>query len=615
MNLDLLFLVLTIVGIVVALIVGYLQLIVPFVKGEVKLSKKFPFVTKLQSTIEAESKRARKMATAEGKKSIVVLPFDNLGKSDDDYFAAGVTEEITSRLAVVRRLAVISRTSASKYVKTKKTISQIGDELCVEYVLEGTVRWARTETGSDRVRITPKLIRVSDDTYLWADSYDRHVEDIFEIQTDIAQRVVEQLDLRLGEKERTAVEAKPTVNIDAYHAYLRARYYATRPHFSLENWQKVFEYSQEAVKLDPNFVNAHVELSKTHSKFYFFWYDHSEERRRLAKQSIDRALSLAPQSPQVRLALAYYYLWCHRDAEKALREVDIAERGLPNNSDVLETRGNIFELQGKWEQALEVYRRAYALSPREASLPAALAGIFWMTRKYTNGLDACEEASTLAPDDAWPYLYKAFIYWSWRGDTENSRIALESVPREHAWAPWVWFWQEIFQGNYQVGIERLDIGSGEWIRIKIHALPKSLLAALAYELLDDTEEASTQYDRARILLEAEVQKYPDDPRFHSSLGIAYAALGQKEKAIDEGKKAVELLPISRDAMYGIPYVEDLAHIYALVGEQEAALEKLEYLLTIPSWVSVPWIELDPRWRRLRGHRRYRELMDKYRQPV
>jgi tetratricopeptide (TPR) repeat protein len=279
----------------------------------------------------------------------------------------------------------------------------------------------------------------------------------------------------------------------------------------------------------------------------------------------------------------------------------------------LETRASILQLQGRWDEALEIFKKAYTLSPRDASLPTALAEIYWMTRRYSQAIGLCDEASTLAPDDAWPYLYKVFIYWSWRGDTRSARSALENVSKEHAWAPWVWFWQEIYQGNHKASIERLDIGSEEWIRIKIHALPKSLLAALAYKLLDDTKRARAEYGQARILLEAEVQKYPDDPRYRSSLGIAYAALGQKEKAIEEGKKAVELLPISKDAMYGIPYVEDLAHIYAILGEKEAALEQLEFLLTIPSWYSVPWIELDPRWTKLRGHRKYKELMNKYRQ--
>jgi len=609
--LDLIFLALTIVGIVVAIVFGFLQVIVPFVKGEVRFSKKYPFVISVTGSNESLRTFGRKREKIQ--KSVVVLPFGNLGRPEDDYFAAGVTEEITSRLAAVNGLAVVSRTSASQYANTKKTVTQIGDELCVEYVLEGTVRWARAQAGSDRVRITPQLIRVSDDTHLWADSYDRDLEDIFQIQTDIAQRVVEQLGVRLGASERTAVEAKPTVNVDAYNAYLRARYYATRPHFSIENWNKAIECARQAVLIDPNFVSAYVELSRAHSVMYFYWYDHSEDRRSEAKHAVEQAMKLAPLSPQVRVALAHHYLHCYRDPDRALKEIEAAEQVLPDNDDVLETKGDILQLQGRWDEALEILKKAYTLSPRDASLPTAISEVYWMTRRYSQALDFCERASTLAPDDAWPYLFKVFIYW-FCGDTRSARSALENVSKEHMWAPWVWFWQEIYQGNYHAAIERLAISSDEWIRIKTRALPKCLLAAFAYELLDDTERARVEYARARIMLEAEVQKYPDDPRFHSSLGIAYAALGQKEKGISEGKRAVEILPISKDAMYGIAYVEDLVQIYTLAGEQEAALEQMEHLLAIPSWLAVPWIELDPRWRSLRGHPRYRDLMDKYRQP-
>jgi TolB-like protein/tetratricopeptide (TPR) repeat protein len=606
---DLIFLVLSVIGVVVAIIFGFLQVVIPFVKGEVKFSRKYPFVRNVRTNDDWLQVSGRKRTKIQ--KSVVILPLKNLGKADDDYFAAGMAEEITNRLVAVRGLKVISRTSADLYVNTNKTICQIGEELGVEYALEGTVRRAQTSGGSDRVRVTSQLIRVADDTHLWADTYDRFLDDIFYIQSDIAQRVVTQLDLRLGINERTGVDVKPTDNIDAYHAYLRARYYATRPHFSIENWKKAIDCAQRAVFIDPNFVSAYVELSKAHSLMYFYWYDHSEDRRNKAKHAVDQALKLAPLSPQVHIALAHYYLYCYRNAEQAIEEIEVAGQVLPDNDDVLETKASIFRLQGRWDEALEVFKKAYTLSPRDASLPTALADISWMTRKYSQALVFCEEASTLAPDDAWPHIYKALIYWFWKGDVKSARSALENVSKEHTWAPWIWFWQEIYQGNYQAGIERLDIGSEEWIRIKIHALPKSLLAALAYELLDDNERARAEYDRARILLEAEVQKYSDDPRFHSSLGIAYAALGEKEKAINEGKKAAEILPISKDAIYGIPYVEDLAHIYSLMDEPEAALEQLEYLLSIPSWFSVPWIELDPRWRNLRDHPRYRDLMDKY----
>lgn len=609
---DFLFLILAIAGIIVAIIVGYFQVIVPFIKGDVKLSKRFPFVTHLKTTTQVTNLR-RKMGTKALKavKSIVVLPLENLGPSEDEYFAAGMTEEITSRLASVSGLGVISRTSATQYAKTSKTIREIGDELGVEYVLEGTVRWARAPVGPGRVRITPQLIQVSDDTHLWAETYDRIFDDIFEVQSDIAQKVVEQLGVKLLKPERKAVEVQPTENLEAYHAYLRARYYATRPHFSLDNWKQVIECAQQAVEFDHGFVPAYVELCKAHSKFYFFWYDHSEERRAMAKLAADQAVKLAPDSPQVHLALAYYHLWVYRDSKQALNELNIAEMSLPNSAELFEAKSAVFQLQGHWDESLDANKRAFELSPRDASLITNLAFIFWVTRRYPQALDASDQAIALAPDQAWPYLEKVFTYWSWKGENEKARAALESVPKDHAWAPWAWYWAEMFEGRYHKAIKRLSLTSGEWIRIKICARPKSLFSAYAYELLNEPQNARSAYETAITMLKKEIQAQPNDPRYHSSLGIAYASLGRKDEAIQEGKRAVNLLPVSRDALYGIPYVGDLAHIYTIVGEYDAALDKLEYLLSIPSWFSVSWLKIDPRWNLLREHPRFKQMLEKY----
>lgn len=605
---DVVILLLTIVGIVVAIIFGFLQVVVPFVKREVRLSKRFPFVTSLEA---AEKLRSQSSADARSRitaNSIAVLPLENLGSTDDEYFAAGMTEEITSRLASVRGLGVISRTSANQYAKTNKTIRQIGSELGVEYILEGSVRWAHTPDGPGTVRITPQLIRVSDDTHLWADTYDRVFDDIFEIQSDIAQKVVEQLGITLLEPERKAVLKRATENLEAYHAYLRARYFATRPHFSIDNWKKVVEHAQCAVELDPGFTHAYVELSKAHAKFYFFWYDHSEERRLMARRAVDRAAELSPDSPQVHLALGLYHLWVYRDPDKALEELALVQKGLPNNAEVIEAEAAVFELQGRWNEALIAYKQAFRLSPRDASLPTSIAYVNWVTRQYEQAIDACDQALAIAPDEAWPYLTKAFTYWSWNGDTQKSRVALKSVPKAHAWSPWAWFWQEIYAKQYQAAINQLATTPDEWIRIKICARPKLLLAAFAYELLNEPQRACEGYESARTMLEKEVKLHPDDPRYHGSLGIALACLGNKEQAIREGKQAVKLLPVSKDAFYGIPYVQDLAYIYTILGEYEAALEQLTYLLSIPSWFSAPFITIDPRWDKLRGHPRFQVLI-------
>jgi TolB-like protein/Flp pilus assembly protein TadD len=604
---ELIFLILTIIAIIVAIVFGFLQVVVPFVKGEVTFTKRYPFVI----SVREQSQAARRRKKLKQKKSIVILPLENLGKPEDEYFASGIAEEITSRLALVSGLAVISRTSASQYAHAEKAIDQIGEELGVEYALEGSVRWARTPEGSDRVRVTSQLIRTADDTHLWADTYDRVLDDIFDIQSEIAQQVVMQLGAKILAREREALEKKPTDNIEAYHAYLQARYYATRPHFSLDNWQRVIDYAERAVACDPHFTEAYIELAKAHSKFYFFWYDYTEERKARAKRAINRAADLSPDSPHVHLATGLYYLWVFRDPEKALHEFERAEKGLPSSGAVIEAKAAVFELQGRWDDVIDAYDQAFMLSPRDASLAMARAHAQWVTRHYEDAIEACDQAIALAPDDAWGYLYKAFIYWCWNGDTKRARAAIASIPCEHVWIPWALYWTDLYERKYEDAIERLDAVSGDWIRIKICARPLVLLRGFAYELMNESEQAREQYESARKMLEQEIKKVPDDPRYHGSLGITYANLGLKEQAVEHGKQAVKLLPVSKDAFYGVPYVLDLAFIYTIIGEHDKALQQLEYLLSMPSWCSVPYYEMDPRWDRLRDNPKFQEMMKKY----
>jgi tetratricopeptide (TPR) repeat protein len=217
----------------------------------------------------------------------------------------------------------------------------------------------------------------------------------------------------------------------------------------------------------------------------------------------------------------------------------------------------------------------------------------------------------IAPDQAWPYLAKGVTYWSWRGRSEESRKAFELVPSEHNWYPWVWYWQLVYEQNYREALDFLSSVPGAWISIKIAARPVALLEAYAYEALDQPERAAAAYETAKDLLEIKVSENPSDPRYHGSLGIAYAALGKKEDAVREGKRAVELLPVSKDAVYGLPYVIDLAHIYSLLGDNENALVRIEEMLANPSSISAPLLLIDPRWSRLRDNPEFQTLVKKY----
>jgi serine/threonine protein kinase/tetratricopeptide (TPR) repeat protein len=549
------------------------------------------------------------------RKMLAVLPFVNLGPPEDEYFAAGITEEITSRLATIRELGVISRTSAFHYAGTSKTIKQIGSELGVAYILEGTVRWAREPGGISKVRITPQLIRVSDDTHLWSAPYDRVIQDIFEIQSNIAQNVVEHLGLTLLQEGHPAFERRPTNNLEAYQAYLRAEYFAGQPHFVAKYWEEAANNYRQAVELDSGFALAYAKLSIAHARLYYYRYDMSEERRNMAKIAVDRAFELDPNNPEIHLALGYFHLFVERDIESALMEFDIAARDLPDNADVLEAKGDGFRQEGRWKEAVDQYGKACELDPRSASRRENLAETFWWTRRYPEALDAADKAIDLAPDQMWPYLDKAFNYWSWKGK-DALREARETLTamgpgEDPGWVVWAWFYQAAYEGNYREAIGYLTAFPDEWIRIKIGASPTSLLVAQIREPMGEPRRAGKDYEHAKDLLEEEVRAHPDDPRYHSSLGIAYAALGRGAEAVREGKRAVDLLPTSKDAVYGIPYVVDLAQIYTILGEQDAALNEIERLLSQSSWISPAFLEMDFRWDRLRDNPRFKRLLERY----
>ncbi len=545
------------------------------------------------------------------EKSIAVLPFENLGPPEHAYFTDGMTEEITCLLASIKTLGVISRKSAIHYAKTDKTIKQIGKELDVNYILEGTVRWATMPDGIDRVRITPQLIRVSDDTHIWADNYDREINDIFRIQSEIAKKVVEQLGITLLEGEQSVIEIQPTENLEAYQAYLRGRYYVGQPHFSLDGWNQAIEDFQQAVEIDTSFALAYAELARTHARFYNLRYDLSESRLKKSDQAAVKALELGPNLPEVHLALGYYYLWAYRDHKQALKHLEIAEKDLPNNVEIMLAKAAIFEPQGQWEEYICYLEKAIKLSPLDAAIHTDLAFGLWLTRRYSDAIDACNQAITLAPDWNWPYLYKTHTYWSWKGADKLSRDALISVSADHEFYIWAWYWQEVGEGNFQAALQLLSDTTSNWVSHKMWARPKPMLSAFIYDYLNKHELAIKGYKAALKPLEKKVFEHPADPRYHSSLGVAYAGIGQKEEAIKEGKKAVELLPVSEDAFYGMPYVQDLAVIYTMVGEFNLAMDQLDYLLSVPSWVSPAWLEMDIRFASLKTHPGYEALLTKY----
>ena len=545
---------------------------------------------------------------------IVVLPFDNLGPTDDAYFADGVTEEITGRLAMVSGLQVVSRTTARRYADSGKSTSEIGEELGVGYLLEGSVRWARMADGSQRVRIAPQLIRVADDSHLWAQRYDRELDDMFRVQSEIAEQVAAELGVTLVDTERRVVREQPTENLEAYQAYIRGRWLAAQPHFTYALWPQMFDSFERAVELDPSFALAHAEIARSHAELRYYGYDFSAQRLSLATQAAERAAALAPLDPRVHLTLAEFCLLASRDTESASAEIEVARRSLgASNTEVLRAEIFLREIEGRFDDALDLADEVMRLDPLDPYVPSEAIFDSWGHRDYPRAIGYADAAFLLAPGSFWPSIGKAWVYWSWSGDLESSRVALEGLTRDSGdWIRWTWYWQEIFEGRFEQALRRFDADQDSWQRTKFGHRPSSFMRAAVLEFMGREEEALVEWRSALELIDQALEDEPENYLLHASSGVAHAALGERERAIEAGQRAMELLPVSKDARYGLVCEVDMARIFTMLGEHDLALNQLDRLLTIPSWVSVPWIEVNPLWEPLRDHPRYAGMLESHR---
>jgi len=541
---------------------------------------------------------------------LVVLPFENLGSAEDEYFAAGITDAITARLANIHGLGVISRQSAMQYKKREKSAQQIANDLRVDYILEGTVQRERPSDPTSRVRVLPQLIKASNDTHVWAQTYDNDMSEVFRVQSDLAERVAQALNIALAEREQRELQSKPTENMEAYEYYLRGNEYRHRS--DLENDFKAIQMYESAVELDPTFALAYARLSEVHANMYWFYYDRTEQRLGMAKKAVDRALQIAPDSPETHLALGHYYYHGHSDWDRALEEFAIARKSQPNNSDLLSYIGFVQRRQGKFEEALANIKRASELDPLSTFVTDELGGTFMWMRNYPEALRYFNKAISLAPDLPAPYTEKAWLYLYWEGSIGKARAVVEDAlknirsPEESSIVNLL-ITLDVYEGNYQTALDRLSLKS-EDIDSQFFFIPRAIRYASIYGYMNENELAKKCYDEGRNILEAKIQQQPDDARLHSTLGIAYAGLGRREDAIREGKIGVNLLPITKEAMRGYVRAWDLARIYVMVGEFDLAIDQIELLLSKPGELSIPLLRLEPAWAPLRDHPRFKKLL-------
>jgi serine/threonine protein kinase/tetratricopeptide (TPR) repeat protein len=543
---------------------------------------------------------------------LVVLPFENLGPLEDDTFVAGMTGAITARLAGVQDLVVISRNSALQYTGKETNIQKIGEDLGVDYILEGTVQRELSNDPKSPLRIIPVLVRVSDNKLLWAETYDSNMTEVFSIQSNLAERVAQSLDITLLEPERRALRSSPTENTKAYEYYMRGDEYIFYRGYTENNIRIAIQMYEKVIELDPAFAAAYAQLSKAHSYMYWHHHDRSKERLDMAKRAADKAFQLTPRLPEAHVAMGYYYYYGHLDYDRALEQFTIARKSLPNDSVLLTGMGFVQRRQGKFREAAETLEKALEFDPLNTTTVANLGETFIMLSHYEKADRILDLAISQSPDWHLPYSWKAILYLLAEGRIDKARAVLEKG-LEHISLSEMSFLItlitiDVYDGKYQEALDKLSKLS-ENTDDQYFFVPNALRSAQIYGYMNEKELAIKYYDDARKILEARIKKRPEDERFHSSLGIAYAGLGRKEDALREGRLAVEILPVSKDAMRGLSRVEDLARIYVMAGEHDAAIDQLAFLLDKPSKISIHLLKLDPTWAPLRNHPRFKKIIE------
>jgi serine/threonine protein kinase/Tfp pilus assembly protein PilF len=544
------------------------------------------------------------------RKMLVVLPFENLGPPDKDYFVDGITEEITSRLSGLSGLGVIARSSAVQYEKTTKSIKEIGQELGVSYILQGTVRW-ETVNGETHVRVNPQLIKVADGTQVWSQPSEAVLSSVFKLQSEIAGKVANALDVALLQPEKKSLEALPTTNSEAYDYYLRGKEYYFRSS-SEQDYRIAGQMFDRAVELDPRFALAYAMLSMVHSNMYWFFYDRTEQRVLKSEEAAEKALSIDPELAEGHDAMGWYYYHGRLDYDDALKEFQEALKRQPNNPDILLGIAAVERRQGKMEDALVNFKKAVEMDPRSTILNYEVGNTLSVLRRYDDALESYDRALFLSPDWAVLYSGEAFVYLRKSGNTSQAEAVLKQaadrmVKEEFGEILFSTVMVDIFKGDFQHAIDRLVSWDRTLYQEQYNFIPKTLLLAQIYGFMNRPESMKANYDSARIFLEGEIRTHPEDSRMHSSLGIAYAGLGRKEDAIREGKRGVELMPISNEHLRGAYRVWDLAKIYTMVGESEKALDLLQQILSMPSDFSIAWVRGDPAWAPLRNNPRFKKL--------
>jgi TolB-like protein/Tfp pilus assembly protein PilF len=546
-------------------------------------------------------------------KSIAVLPFESLSDDRENaYFADGIQDDVLTNLSKIGDLKVISRTSVMSYRGKAANAREIGKALGVSAILEGSVR-----REGNRVRVNVQLINAANDEHLWANNYDRDLTDVFAIQTDLAHEIANALQARLSDTEKALMERKPTENGEAYLAFVQAHNLQN----AVEDFGKLKQGEQlyaRAIELDPKFALALARYSQLES-WIFHIFDPTRERRQKARALAEQALQLQPDLPEAHLAMGFSYYYGDNNYDAALKEFEIARRGLPNESEVYLALGAIQRRQGKWAESTANLEKAASLNPKDSFLLQNLAENYQVLRNFDAANKTIDRGLQINPTGVGLWDYKSKLAIAEKGDLSVSEKAFQTVksmPMSNE--------DKLRIANARADVFVLERKYQEGLR-EAESLPDDLLApihpaALCYKYfligfarkaLQDEAGARAAFLKAKDLVEAQLKDSPDAAEMHIQLAKVLAHLGEKDAALAEARRATELVPESRDALGGPEIAAGVAEVHAILGDNGRAIEILDGLLSRPSTVTVQGLKVNPIWDPLRNDPRFQALLNKY----
>ena len=534
------------------------------------------------------------------EKSIAVLPFENFSaEKENAFFADGIQDDILTSLAQIRGLRVISRSSVMGFRgSSSRNLRAISKALGVANVLEGSVR-----REANRVVVNVQLIDAAHDRHVWANRYDRTLDDALGLQGELAAEIADALRVTLSPEEKAQVEKKPTVNTEAYVVYLRANQIERNPDTLLEDYKMAERLYLQAITLDPNFALAHARLASTCAQIFHF-YEPTDTWKTKSRSEADAALRLQSKLAEAHLALGQCIYWIDEDYDRALREFDTAVRLSPNNAEVGGLIASIKRRQGHWQEALEAFEQSQKIDPQNPNIVRNLVFTNTALRRWENAADWAEKMRGMAPASLVAKTQSGYVDFWWKGDTHLLKSMLEQVPAgvdpDGVLTSCRWD-VAMIERDYAAAKRALDMSSlNEISYTNAASTPKIFLEGCIHLAQGDNENARKAFEKAQPSFEALVKEAPFSADRHAILGWLYAFMGRKDDAIREGQRAVELKPESKDAFDGAIMNCYLALIYARIGEKDLALSLIERLIKTPGAVdsvdySITLNDLKYRW--------------------